>query len=130
MIPSLWNKTGSTSIARYVWAAWYFSAAPNSFSPVTLFSSHMILPPIEGPMFMDTQLGSIKHFTRQLPSLSTSARLIKWSFMTVLSVGSLNLIMRHSSSAGINRQYILWPVWKTLKVKKKNACDQIGAFDN
>ena len=47
---------------------------------------------------MDTQLGSIKHITLQLPSFGTSALLIARFFMAMFGIGSLNLMCRLSSS--------------------------------
>ena len=68
------------------------------FSSVALFNSHFWLPPATGPILIDTQLGSIKHITLQLPSFGTSALLIAWLFMAIFGIGSLNLMCRLSSS--------------------------------
>ena len=68
------------------------------FSSVALFNSHFWFPPATGPTLMDTQLGSIKHITLQLPSFGTSALLIAWFFMAMFGIGSLNLMCRLSSS--------------------------------
>ena len=68
------------------------------FSSVALFNSHFWLPPATGPTLMDTQLGSIKHITLQLPSFGTSALLIARFFMAMFGIGSLNLMCRLSSS--------------------------------
>ena len=68
------------------------------FSSVALFNSHFWFPPATGPTLMDTQLGSIKHITLQLPSFGTSEILIAWLFMAMFGIGSLNLMCRLSSS--------------------------------
>ena len=68
------------------------------FSSVALFNSHFWFRPATGPTLMDTQLGSIKHITLQLPSFDTSALLIAWFFMAMFGIASLNLMCRLASS--------------------------------
>ena len=68
------------------------------FSSVALFNSHFWFPPATGPTLMDTQLGSIKHISLQLPSFGTSVILITLFFMAMFGIGSLNLMRRLSSS--------------------------------
>ena len=43
---------------------------------------------------MDTQFGSKKHFTRQLPSFGTISVLITWPGRTLSFIGSLKMMMR------------------------------------
>ena len=83
-----------TSIARKVKA----SSTVRWSSSVALFNSHVYFSPYEGPKLMDTQLGSIKHITRQLPWLFTTPLLITWPVITLFCFGSLNLNLRHSLS--------------------------------
>ena len=75
-----------------------FTRRNGAFSSVALFNSHFWFPPATGPTLMDTQLGSIKHITLQLPSFGTSALLIARFFMAMFGIGSLNLMCRLSSS--------------------------------
>ena len=51
-------------------------------------------PCSSGPTLMDTQFGSMKHLTRQLPSLATFSVFITWPGSIFPSTGSLNIKMR------------------------------------
>ena len=75
----------------------FLSSKPDcdELSSVKFFNSHMC-PPCSsaGPTLMDTQFGSMKHLTRQLPSLATFSVFITWPGSIFPSTGSLNIKMR------------------------------------
>lgn len=74
-------------------------------SSVALFKSHVRVPSTEGPILRDTQFGSIKHFTRQLPSSDTFSVLITWPVSTLLDTGSLNIKILLYSVDSTARKY-------------------------
>ena len=61
-----------------MYCATFFKADCEGLSSVALLSSHMPFPSCTGPTLIDTQFGSMKHCTRQLPSLATFTDLITW----------------------------------------------------
>ena len=67
----------------------------DELSSVKFFNSHLRRPCLSaGPTLMDTQYGSMKHLTRQLPSLATFSVFITWPGSIFPSTGSLNIKMR------------------------------------
>ena len=67
----------------------------DELSSVKFFNSHLRRPCLSaGPTLMDTQFGSMKHLTRQLPSLATFSVFITWPGSIFPSTGSLNIKMR------------------------------------
>ena len=77
-----------------MYCATFFKADCEGLSSVALLSSHMPFPSCTGPTLIDTQSGSMKHCTRQLPSLATFTDLITWPCSAFPFIGSLKIIMR------------------------------------
>ena len=77
-----------------MYCATFFKADCEGLSSVALLSSHMPFPSCTGPTLIDIQFGSMKHCTRQLPSLATFTDLITWPCSAFPFIGSLKIIMR------------------------------------
>ena len=73
------------------------------------FNSHIRVPSTSGPTLMDTQFGSKKHFTRQLPSFGTISVLITWPGRTLSFIGSLKMMTR---------------LYSVTKTARNNECEK------
>ena len=98
-----------TSTAKCIYP--FFSSKPVcvSLSSVKFFNSHVRVPSTSGPTLMDTQFGSKKHFTRQLPSFRTISVLITWPGRTLSFIGSLKMMTR---------------LYSVTKTARNNECEK------